>query len=281
MQTKKTFTKARSAFTLIELLVVIAIIAILAAILFPVFAQARAKARATTCASNLRQLAGAALMYAADFDGYPLRFASSASVIDKNFLGEDVPRRGYAEAYYWQSLWLPYTKNTAIFFCPSGYQDFRQAPRYKDRLVGGMPIKEIWGHYGINYEGLAKYRAPWSSYGTSARGIYSVVNPSATFLVMDSWSNSPAVDGSDNAGRFLGCGAVGSGNDVGVGLNLPLGDPRRGDRHSGRFNVAYVDGHVKSVSPGDLVKIIKSGAYNEFVNYTMHSSNPTCADWKY
>src|SRR5881396_3133319 len=59
---------ARRGFTLIELLVVIAIIAILAAILFPVFAQARAKARQATCMSNLKQLALGALMYGQDFD---------------------------------------------------------------------------------------------------------------------------------------------------------------------------------------------------------------------
>ncbi len=58
----------RRAFTLIELLVVIAIVAILTAILFPVFGKVRQKARQATCASNLRQLGTATMMYAQDYD---------------------------------------------------------------------------------------------------------------------------------------------------------------------------------------------------------------------
>ena len=66
----------KSGFTLIELLVVIAIIAILAAILFPVFAQAREKARQASCLSNLKQLALASMQYIQDYDEqfYPHRF---------------------------------------------------------------------------------------------------------------------------------------------------------------------------------------------------------------
>jgi len=73
-------SKRRAGFTLIELLVVIAIIAILAAILFPVFAKARAKAQQTSCLSNLKELGTACLMYAQDYENQlPPVFHSTSS----------------------------------------------------------------------------------------------------------------------------------------------------------------------------------------------------------
>jgi len=86
MSRKSQYTHApRSGFTLIELLVVIAIIAILAAILFPVFAQAKAAAKKTVCLSNEKQIGTAMMMYAGDFDDYfPVDQAGAASSTDSH-----------------------------------------------------------------------------------------------------------------------------------------------------------------------------------------------------
>ena len=91
----------QNAFTLIELLVVIAIIAILAAILFPVFAQAREKARQTSCLSNIKQMALAYTMYRTDYDGVnPITIMSGPSSS-------------------WLNASQPYIKNRGIYRCPS------------------------------------------------------------------------------------------------------------------------------------------------------------------
>jgi prepilin-type N-terminal cleavage/methylation domain-containing protein/prepilin-type processing-associated H-X9-DG protein len=117
----------RRGFTLIELLVVIAIIAILAAILFPVFARAREKARQTSCLSNIKQLGLGALMYAQDYD-------------------EFLPRtRGGGPPYigpYWQQVIEPYVKNRQIFTCPSA----------KTTAIGYAPGCRIFTNGGTGRE---------------------------------------------------------------------------------------------------------------------------------
>ncbi len=92
----------RVGFTLIELLVVIAIIAILAAILFPVFARAREKARQTSCLSNVKEIVLAGLMYMQDYD-------ETLAIGWENG----------GEPSYWYPRWYPYIKNVQIFDCPS------------------------------------------------------------------------------------------------------------------------------------------------------------------
>src|ERR1051326_3267017 len=98
----------RTAFTLIELLVVIAIIAILAAILFPVFAQAREKARQSQCLSQCKQWGIASEMYKQDYDGTICAWSSKAP--DANGKLKDI---------YWSEMLQPYMKNRNIGVCPN------------------------------------------------------------------------------------------------------------------------------------------------------------------
>ena len=126
----------RRGFTLIELLVVIAIIAILAAILFPVFAKAREKARQSSCLSNVKQLMTAVLSYTQDYDEkFPL-----------------ARMHGRADGgNYWYQVIAPYVKNAQIFVCPSKQTGIGFCGGYGWNLRGAY----YYGHtdgYGY-YEG--------------------------------------------------------------------------------------------------------------------------------
>jgi prepilin-type N-terminal cleavage/methylation domain-containing protein len=122
----------RSAFTLIELLVVIAIIAILAAILFPVFAQAREKARQTSCISNCKQLGTCTVMYSQDYDElYPIGAAQGNDMTWLWNFNLPIPfnwrpsaqapdRRWHAAQSHWGNSLQPYMKNFKVYACPSG-----------------------------------------------------------------------------------------------------------------------------------------------------------------
>jgi prepilin-type N-terminal cleavage/methylation domain-containing protein/prepilin-type processing-associated H-X9-DG protein len=100
----------RKAFTLIELLVVIAIIAILAAILFPVFAQAREKARAIACLSNCRQIATGFMMYAPDYDETFCMTRSTTTLCNNGTFFNP-----------WSMNIQPYLKNFNVMSCPSDF----------------------------------------------------------------------------------------------------------------------------------------------------------------
>jgi prepilin-type N-terminal cleavage/methylation domain-containing protein/prepilin-type processing-associated H-X9-DG protein len=120
-----------NGFTLIELLVVIAIIAILAAILFPVFAQAREKARQTSCLSNLKQMGVGLMMYSQDYD----------EELPPAWIGGAFP--GYAR---WMDVVQPYVKNTQIFTCTSSNTTYAPVP------AGGTVnnVVERNGGYAMN-----------------------------------------------------------------------------------------------------------------------------------
>jgi len=120
----------RVGFTLIELLVVIAIIAILAAILFPVFARARAKARQTACLSNVKQIGLAWAQYCADHDGY---FSPMYDNVN------------WGRGLTWMNQVQPYMKNVQLLRCP----DHPTGGFYPDPAtalpgVQSMPVSYGW-----------------------------------------------------------------------------------------------------------------------------------------
>jgi prepilin-type N-terminal cleavage/methylation domain-containing protein/prepilin-type processing-associated H-X9-DG protein len=137
----------RRGFTLIELLVVIAIIAILAAILFPVFARAREKARQTSCLSNLKQLGLGLMMYAQDYD------ERMAAYLPPWTPTPDPPG---ALCDWWNGIY-PYVKNYQLYVCPS-YVRGQTTWDYNNHLFPLLPSYGMnQGLYGV---ALAQIRTP-------------------------------------------------------------------------------------------------------------------------
>ena len=134
----------RTGFTLIELLVVIAIIAILAAILFPVFARAREKARQTSCLSNLKQIGLGEKMYESDYDECTASYSSHP---------------GAAAAYSYIQMLEPYLKNDQIGLCPSDTRDtgWTYAPNI---TVCGLPNMATSHGYLFCFRKIATFEFP-------------------------------------------------------------------------------------------------------------------------
>ena len=148
----------RDAFTLIELLVVIAIIAILAAILFPVFAQAREKARQTSCLSSMKQMGLAQMQYSQDFDEmFPLA---------TNEVNPDNP--ALAPVLLYDITWIravqPYVKNTQIFVCPS--TRVSNEPESTAAPAEGLAYA---GSVTMNVNGVPRRKGPIWDYGMPSR----------------------------------------------------------------------------------------------------------------
>lgn len=250
-------TTTRTGFTLIELLVVIAIIAILAAILFPVFARARKKARDANCQSNLKQIALAIRMYADDHDGWgPISYTMGC--FDEVETGARAPGGMCNSAL-------------ALKDYEAGWADYymqQASPLGTPNQVSGWKVNSLWlcdgGGRRSTYKMLA-YRggmyAPWQIDGGSVPG--NVRSPAAAALVGDAW-------GYDRMTGKLN-GTVGAVYGYWWHFITPCypgdinnGPPAYNDNyaqrywssitgHEGRNNMAFCDGHVKSLSARDML----------------------------
>lgn len=210
----------RKGFTLIELLVVIAIIAILAAILFPVFARAREKARQSSCSSNLKQIATATLMYAQDYDErMPIGWSVWMSNPNPCSVGAGTYRR----------LVEPYVKNWQLFTCPSAADSV------------GCQV------YGINpnmwTRKLGDVQAPASVCMFCEAGSWPQ-NPGGDRLNPATWGPPPW-------GAHWQVAWPGSAQYEGTGCNACCRRPYA--VHNEGMNLAYMDGHVKWLKGTNVV----------------------------
>lgn len=262
----KRLSFARAGFTLIELLVVIAIIAILAAILFPVFAQAREKARQVACMSDMKQLGTGAMMYLQDFDetfptvNYDIASVGAANPSCPNCPTLPLPSgRSFRGLMVWPLQLYPYIKNQTVFNCPN--EDLGDKAWYDTGtgLYDNMYGKPFPMSIGINERmtmiGPTSYNRPNPPAISDIKFISTTYyigesNPyeSPTFADDGSFTDY-TVYGSFNRLRFpKPCGALErpiDGANGGVIRLLAGVDAAKCTRHMGGGTVVFTDGHAK------------------------------------
>lgn len=210
----------RHAFTLIELLVVLAIITILAALLFPIFAAARGKARATVCISNLRQAGNAFAMYAQDYDGFYPYAVDPADRYTPQIWNRLPDFQVQIPTMPWLHVVLqPYVKAPELFHCPSDT---------------GMLIEDFTGQF------LGAERSMYTKYGTS----YLYRTEIAARHAGEATFQTPAqlnvyMDGS---GLWHGSGK----DDLAIGVDHFY--KSNAELFARRINTLHGDGHVKSLT---------------------------------
>lgn len=212
----------RRAFTLIELLVVIAIIAILAAILFPVFAQAKEAAKASSCLSNTKQWGIATQLYLGDNDDQ-LFFRQSEKNAGATRANVTVPNTVYT-AKWWNTLY-PYSKSPQMFKCPSD----------------GTPTLQV------DPNGVANIALSYvANAAAEDLNMSQVSQPASTIVIGEKWDKN--WDGSADNETWL----EGFDGDMNEDPHRPGHMIKFADRHTNSMNASFFDGHAKHVKPTQI-----------------------------
>jgi prepilin-type N-terminal cleavage/methylation domain-containing protein/prepilin-type processing-associated H-X9-DG protein len=236
--------QSKHGFTLIELLVVIAIIAILAAILFPVFASARAAARQAVCMSNEKQLAIGMMMYVQDYDERTPRAVNNASTSDRleipllpHVVGDNAFSSTNTAIGRPAGFLYSYIKNEPIWRCP------QDSTTYDSRILntnGSLGSANATSYHlslfltGTSVDGVAETT---SGDGTAVAAVPRVAQ---TILARD----GDASDGTNIENNTTIGGAL-----IGEQFYTRHSDHTQAVRHRGKGNYIMLDGHVKTLPP--------------------------------